>query len=70
MATKTTHVCDCGFRESDNNLGWARVTVNGASDGMQLMPDVSTKIFVKYAGARLTLMKQVHEATGAVRKDN
>ena len=40
MATKTTFVCDCCFREADSNLGWAHVTVNGASDGKQLMPNV------------------------------
>ena len=40
MATKTTFVFDCCFREADSNLGWAHVTVNGASDGKQLMPNV------------------------------
>jgi hypothetical protein len=40
MATKTTFVCDCCFREADSNLGWAHVSVNGASDGKQLMPEV------------------------------
>jgi hypothetical protein len=39
MGTKTTFICDCCLREADNNLGWARVRVNGASDGKQLMPD-------------------------------
>jgi hypothetical protein len=39
MGTKTTFVCDCWLRESDNNLGWARVHINGASSGKQLMPD-------------------------------
>ena len=36
MGTKTTFICDCCFREADNNLGWAHVTVNGASDDKQL----------------------------------
>jgi hypothetical protein len=40
MATKTTYVCDCCFRETDSNLGWAKITVNGSADGKQLMPDV------------------------------
>jgi hypothetical protein len=37
MATKTTFICDVCFREADHNLGWAHVTVNGASEGKQLM---------------------------------
>jgi hypothetical protein len=37
MATKTTFVCDCCFRKSDTDLGWAQITVNGASGGKQLM---------------------------------
>jgi hypothetical protein len=27
------------LREADTNLGWARVSINGVSDGKQLMPD-------------------------------
>jgi len=41
MGTKTTFVCDRCLREADNNLGWACVSVNGASDGKQLLPDDS-----------------------------
>jgi hypothetical protein len=37
--TKTTFVFDCCLRESASYLGWAHVSINGASDGRQLMPD-------------------------------
>ena len=40
MAAKTTFVCDCCLRKSDTDLGWAQITVNGASEGKQLMPDL------------------------------
>ena len=39
MGTKTTFICDCCLREADNNLGWARIHINGASGDKQLMPD-------------------------------
>jgi hypothetical protein len=61
MGTKTTFVCDCCLRESDNNLGWARVSVNGASDGRQLMPDDNRDLCEICWSPLQTLMKKVHE---------
>jgi hypothetical protein len=61
MATKTSYVCDCCFRESENNLGWARVTVNGQSDGKQLMPDVERDLCEICWSPLQTLMKEVQE---------
>jgi hypothetical protein len=70
MATKTTHVCDCCFRESDNNLGWARVTVNGASNGKQIMPDVDQDLCEICWSPLQTLMKQVHDQARDRRSSN
>jgi hypothetical protein len=39
MGRKTTFICDCCLREADNNLGWARIHINGASGDKQVMPD-------------------------------
>jgi hypothetical protein len=61
MATKTTFVCDCCFREADDNLGWAHVSVNGASDGKQLMPDDNRDLCEICWSPLQTLMKKVHE---------
>jgi hypothetical protein len=61
MGTRTTFVCDCCFRESDNNLGWARVSVNGASDGKQLMPDDNRDLCEICWSPLQTLMKKVHD---------
>ena len=62
MGTKTTFVCDCCFRESDNNLGWARVSINGVVDGKQLMPDDSRDLCEICFSPLQTLMKKVHDA--------
>jgi hypothetical protein len=59
--TKTTFVCDCCLREADNNLGWARVSVNGASDGKQLMPDDNRDLCEICWSPLQTLMKKVHD---------
>jgi hypothetical protein len=64
MGTKTTFVCDCCFREADNNLGWAHVSVNGASDGKQLMPDDNRDLCEICWSPLQTLMKKVHEEAG------
>ena len=61
MATKTTFVCDCCFREADDNLGWAHVSVNGASDGKQLMPDDNRDLCEICWSPLQTLMKRVHD---------
>ena len=61
MGTKTTFVCDCCFRESDNNLGWARVGVNGASGGKQIMPDDNRDLCEICWSPLQTLMKKVHD---------
>ena len=59
MGTKTTFVCDCCFRESDNNLGWVRISVNGASGGKQLMPEDNRDLCVICWSPLQTLMKEV-----------
>jgi hypothetical protein len=61
MGTKTTFVCDCCLRESDNNLGWARVSINGASDGRQLMPDDDRDLCEICWSPLQSLMKKVHD---------
>ena len=54
MGTKTMFICDCCFRDADNNLGWAHVSVTGASEGKQLMPD-DNRDLCRSAGARCRL---------------
>jgi hypothetical protein len=61
MGTKTTFICDCCLREADNNLGWARVSVNGASDGKRLMPDDNRDLCEICWSPLQTLMKKVHD---------
>lgn len=61
MATKTTFICDCCFRESDHNLGWAHVSVNCVSDGRQLMPDDKRDLCEICWSPLQALMKKVHE---------
>jgi hypothetical protein len=61
MATKTTFVCDCCFREADDNLGWAHVSINGASDGKQIMPDDNRDLCEICWSPLQTLMKKIHE---------
>jgi hypothetical protein len=58
MGTKTTFVCDCCLREADHNLGWAHVSVNGASDGKQLMPDENRDLCEVCWSPLQTLMKK------------
>jgi hypothetical protein len=65
MGTKTTFVCDCCLRESDNNFGWARVSVNGASDGRQLTPDDNRDLCEICWSPLQTLMKKVEERNSA-----
>jgi hypothetical protein len=67
MGTKTTFVCDCCLREADNNLGWARVHVNGASGGKQLMPDDDRDLCEICWSPLQTLMKKVHDEARAKR---
>jgi hypothetical protein len=61
MGTRTTYVCDCCFRESDNNLGWAHLHINGASGGKQLMPDDDRDLCEICWSPMHTLMKKVHD---------
>jgi hypothetical protein len=61
MSTKTTIICDCCLREADNNLGWARVSINGTSDGKQLMPDDNRDLCEICWSPLQTLMKKVHD---------
>ena len=61
MATKTTFVCDCCFQEADSNLGWAHLTVNGASDGKQLMPNVDRDLCDDLLEPLQTLLTEVQE---------
>lgn len=63
MATKTTFVCDCCFRESDTDLGWAQINVNGASDGKQLMPDLKKDLCeICWSPVQTTLRDVVEKA--------
>jgi hypothetical protein len=68
MGTKTTFICDCCLREADNNLGWARVSVNGASDGKQIMPDDNRDLCEICWSPLQTLMKKVHDEACAFRR--
>jgi hypothetical protein len=61
MGTKTTFVCDCCFRESDDSLGWAHVSVNGIGDGRRLIPDDNRDPFGICWSPLQTLMKKVHD---------
>jgi hypothetical protein len=61
MATKTTFVCDCCFREADDNLGWAHVSVNGVSNGKQLISDDTRDLCEICWSPLQMLMKKVHE---------
>jgi hypothetical protein len=67
MGTKTTFVCDCCFREADNNLGWAHVHINGTTAGKQLMPDDDRDLCEICWSPLQTLMKKVHEEARAKR---
>jgi hypothetical protein len=49
------------LREADNNLGWARVSINGTSDGKQLMPDDNRDLCEICWSPLQTLMKKVHD---------
>jgi hypothetical protein len=61
MGTKTTFICDCCLREADNNLGWAHISINGASDGKQLIPDENRDLCEICWSPLQTTMKQVHQ---------
>ncbi len=61
MATKTTFVCDSCFREAHSNLGWAHLTVNGAADGKQLMPDVDRDLCEICWSPLQTTLKEVED---------
>jgi hypothetical protein len=70
MGTKTTFVCDCCLRESDNNLGWARVHINGASGGKQLIPDDDRDLCEICWSPLQILMKKVHAEARAKRNSS
>ncbi|MDE2469946.1 MAG: hypothetical protein KGL35_14690 [Bradyrhizobium sp.] len=70
MATKTTFVCDCCLRESDNNFGWASIHVNGATGGRQLMPDDDRDLCEICWSPLQTLMKEVREKALAERNSD
>jgi hypothetical protein len=61
MGTKTTFICDCCFREANSNLGWAHVSINGASDGKQIMPDDNRDLCEICWSPLQTLMKKVYD---------
>jgi hypothetical protein len=61
MSTKTTFICDCCFREADNNLGWARIGINGAVDGKQIMPQENRDLCEICWGPLQSLMKKVSD---------
>ena len=60
MGSRTSYICDCCLRESDDNLGWAHVHINGASGGKQLMPDDDRDLCEICWSPMQTLMKKVH----------
>ena len=70
MGTRTTFICDCCFREADNNLGWAYIRVNGESDGKQLMPDDNRDLCEICWSPLQTLMKKVHEEARTRRRNS
>jgi hypothetical protein len=55
MGTKTTFVCDCCLRQSDNNLGWAQVSIK------QLMAEDNRDLCEICWSPLQTLMKKVHD---------
>jgi hypothetical protein len=59
MGTKTTFICDCCHRETDSNLGWAHIHINGISDGRRLMPDDERDLCEICWSPLQTLMKKV-----------
>jgi hypothetical protein len=67
MGKKTTFICDCCLREADNNLGWARVHINGASGDKQLLPDDDRDLCEICWSPLQTLMKKVHDEARAKR---
>jgi hypothetical protein len=66
MGTKTTFICDCCLREANNNLGWARIHINGAS-GDKLMPDENRDLCEICWSPLQTLMNKVHDDARAKR---
>jgi hypothetical protein len=70
MGTRTTFICDCCFREADNNLGWAYIRVNGESDGKQLMPDDNRDLCEICWSPLQTLMKKVHDEARIRRRNS
>jgi hypothetical protein len=67
-AWEKTCVCDCCFREADDNLGWAHIHVNGG--GKQLMPDDDRDLCEVCWSPLQTLMKKVHEEARAKRNSS
>jgi hypothetical protein len=67
MGTRTTFICDCCLREADNNLGWARIHINGASGDKQLMPDENRDLCEICWSPLQTLMNKVHDDARAKR---
>ena len=70
MGTKTTFICDCCLRETDNNLGWARIHINGASGDKQLMPDENRELCEICWSPLQTLMNKVHDDARARRNSS
>src|ERR1017187_6086776 len=70
MGTKTTFICDCCLRETDNNLGWARIHINGASGDKQLMPDQNRDLCEVWWSPIQTLMNKVHDDARARRNSS
>jgi len=72
MGPKTTFICDSCLRETDNNLGWARIHINGASGDKQLMPDENQDLCEICWSPLQTLMNNIRSMTtperGAIRR--
>jgi hypothetical protein len=67
MGARTTYICDCCLRESDSNLGWAHLHINGAEGGKQLMPDDDRDLCEICWSPMQTLMKKIHTEAQARR---
>ena len=70
MGTKTTFICDCCLREADNNLGWARIHINGVSGDKQLLPDENRDLCEICWSPLQTLMNKAHDDARARRNSS
>jgi hypothetical protein len=70
MGMKTTFICDCCLLEAENNLGRARIHINGASGDKQVMPDENRDLCEICWSPLQTLMNEVHADARAKRNSS